>query len=271
MNVMNPLSLRRFLALLVGGSLLACAGALTVQAQAPKKVLVVTVTKGFRHSSIPTAESVIERLAKNSGAFVVDYARTDEELAAKMAVSALREYDGFIFANTSGTLPLPDKQAFLDAVRGGKAFIGMHAASDTFRSKEGEVDSYIKMLGGEFLSHGPQVGVECLVVDHKHPSTRELGGSYAIEQEEIYLIQNYDRSKVRDLLVMDKHPNRKNERGHFPVSWCRTHGEGKVFYTTLGHREDVWENAIYQKHILGGIQWALGLEPGESTPSPAGE
>jgi uncharacterized protein len=271
MKVMSHFSLRRFLLFLFGCSLLACAGAVAADARAAKKVLVVTVTKGFRHSSIPTAEAVIGRLAKESGAFVVDYARTDEELAAKMSVAALREYDGFIFANTSGTLPLPDKQAFLDAVRGGKAFIGMHAASDTFRSKEGEVDSYIRMLGGEFLSHGQQVGVECLVVDPKHPSTRELGESYAIEQEEIYLIQNYDRSKVRDLLALDRHPNRKHERGHFPVSWCRMHGEGKIFYTTLGHREDVWENAIYQKHILGGIKWALGLEPGESTPLPAGE
>jgi type 1 glutamine amidotransferase len=52
--------------------------------------------------------------------------------------------------------------------------------------------------------------------------------------------------------------------GHFPVTWCKTYGNGKVFYTSLGHREDVWENENYQKHILGAIKWALGLEPGES-------
>src|SRR3954454_18938507 len=44
---------------------------------APKKVLVVTVTKGFRHSSIPTAEKILGELAEKSGAFTVDYARVE--------------------------------------------------------------------------------------------------------------------------------------------------------------------------------------------------
>ena len=89
---------------------------------APKKVLVVTVTKGFRHSSIPTAEKVLGELAKKSGAFEVDYVRTDEEMAEKMTLASLKKYDGVIFANTTGNLPLPDKQGFLDWVKSGKAF-----------------------------------------------------------------------------------------------------------------------------------------------------
>jgi type 1 glutamine amidotransferase len=237
-----------------------------LQAQTPKKVLVVTVTKGFRHSSIPTAEQVLEKLARESGAFVVDFVRNDEEMAVKMTPVGLKNYDGFIFANTTGLLPLPDKVAFLNEVKvAGKAFIGMHSASDTFHGQN-VVDPFIELLGGEFQGHGAQVGVECLVTDREHPSTRHLGEAYCIEKEEIYLIKNYDRTKVRDLLILDKHPNRKRERGHFPVTWCKTAGAGKVFYTTLGHREDVWENPLYQKHILGGIKWALGLEAGESAP-----
>src|SRR5438477_9495058 len=88
---------------------------------APKKVLVMTVTHGFRHSSIPTAEKVLGELAQKSGLFTVDYVRTDEEMAQKMTATALQNYDGVIFANTTGgkgqkggDLPLPDKQAFLD-------------------------------------------------------------------------------------------------------------------------------------------------------------
>ena len=238
--------------------------------EASKKLLVVTVTKGFRHSSIPTAEAVLARLAEGSGSFTVAFARTDEELAAKMTATALRSYDGIIFANTTGQLPIPDKEAFLSGIRGGKAFIGMHSASDTYNSR-GEVDPFIEMLGGEFQGHGDQVGVECLVKDREHPSTRHLGESFCLEREEIYLFKNYDRGRVHDLLVLDKHPNKKAQLGHFPVSWCRLYGEGRIFYTSLGHREDVWENANYQKHILGGIKWALGLEPDDATPSPSGE
>jgi type 1 glutamine amidotransferase len=93
----------------------------------------------------------------------------------------------------------------------------------------------------------------------------------------MYLMQNYNTDgKVHELLVLDKHPNNKKKLGHYPVAWCKDYGKGKVFYTSLGHREDVWENQRYQRHILGGIRWALGLEQGDAAPqakplSPVGK
>src|SRR2546426_9569123 len=89
---------------------------------APKKLLVVTVTKGFRHSSIPTAEKVLGELAEKSGAFTVDYVRNDEDMAQKMTTATLKNYDGVIFANTTGELPLPDKDAFIAWIKSGNAF-----------------------------------------------------------------------------------------------------------------------------------------------------
>src|SRR5262245_61737497 len=132
-------------------------------ADAPKKILLVTVTKGFRHSSIPTAIKVIGDLAEKSKAFTIDLAFTDADLAAKTTPDQLKTYDGFIFANTTLNLPLADKQAFLNEIKGGKAFVGMHSASDTFHGDAGKVDPYIEMLGGEFETHKAQAGVECLV------------------------------------------------------------------------------------------------------------
>ena len=248
-------------------ALLLAIGTLTAHAaDQPKKILLVTVTKGFRHSSIPTAIKVLGDLAEKSKAFTIDLAYNDADLLAKTTPEKLKTYDGFIFANTTLNLPLADKQAFLDEIKGGKAFIGMHSASDTFHGEGNKVDPYIEMLGGEFLGHGAQAGVECLVQDGKHPSVKHFGEAFCMEKEEIYLLKNYDKTKVRDLLVLDKHPNKKKEAGHFPIAWCKDYGTGKVFYTSLGHREDVWENKAYQEHILGGIKWALGLVPGDSAP-----
>lgn len=256
----------------------------SAMAQAPKKLLVITVTKGFRHSSIPTAEKILAKLAEKSGAFTVDYVRNDQEMAEKMTAEGLKNYDGFVFANTTGILPLPDKAAFLDAIKGGKAFIGTHSASDTFHGKEGIIDPYIQMLGGEFRVHHAQAGIECLVLDPAHPATlkRDLGDSLSLEKEEVYLMTNYDSSKVHELLVLDKHPNDKKAFGRYPVAWCKKFGQGRVFYTSLGHREDIWDadwkdpkgkrlNSpeiadAFQKHLLGGIKWALGLEAGDATP-----
>jgi type 1 glutamine amidotransferase len=314
--------------------LASCALALGATAAEPKKVLVVSITKGFRHSSIATAEKVLTQLGKDSKAFtVVDYAQQPtlkvpqkprepakpralaadadddakkkyqrdmlnyeaarieyatqqakwgtmqteiknaqeafdqamKESGAKLSAENLKKYDAVIFANTTGNLPLPDNQALIDWVKNGGAFIGMHSATDTYPAFR----PYIEMIGGEFAGHGAQVGVECLVQDTKHPATKDLGESFCLEQEEIYLMKNYDPTKVRELLVLDKHPNKKKEAGRFPVAWCKEFGQGKVFYTSLGHNEAVWENKRYQKHILGGIKWALGLEKGEATPQTA--
>ena len=260
----------------------------------------VTVTTGFRHSSIPTAEKVLAQLAQTSGEFTVDFVHqpagkpdnlkpnaTDEQKAAynaaeaaweaalkdalqKLSPASLKNYDGVVFASTTGDLPLPDPQGFLDWIKAGHAFIGIHAASDTFHHWPG----YIDMLGGEFTHHGRQVSVDCLNQDPKNPATAALPKVWTISQEEIYQFKNYDPAKVHDLLILDKHPE-TGAPGHFGVSWCKSYGQGRVFYTSLGHREDIWDtdpdlkdrkNAVeiskaYQAHVLGGIEWALGLKP----------
>jgi type 1 glutamine amidotransferase len=266
---------------------------------APKKLLVVTTTTGFRHSSIPTAEKILAQLAQESGEFTVDFVRqppgkpllpekeaspdawaayriaeTEWEEALKVTLQklspeSLKNYDGVIFASTTGELPIPDRQGFLDWIKAGHAFIGIHAASDTFHGWPG----YIAMLGGEFKHHGPQVSVDCINVDPSNPATAQLPQVWAIQQEEIYQFKNYDANKVHELLVLDKNPE-DGLPGHFPVSWCKPYGDGRVFYTSLGHREDIWnadpdlkdrKNSIeiskaYQQHILGGIEWALGFK-----------
>ena len=316
-----------------------CLGAVLTSSQvfaadAPKKALVVTVTTGFRHSSISTAEKVLAKLGAESGVFTVDYvqqagnrpepphkptppkppvadakprspyearmadfqfeieqAKYEAALAkftaqekslmelfkaaevewdqglkenlAKMNPESLKNYQLIIFANTTGDLPLPNREAFIQWVKDGGAFVGMHSASDTFHGYK----PYIQMLGGEFETHGAQVTVQCLIQDPNHPATKHFGSTYDIggKNEEIYVIKSYNPATVHELLVLDKHPNTK-QPGHYAMSWCKEFGKGKVFYTSLGHNEFVWERDDYQKHILGGIKWALGLEPGDATP-----
>jgi type 1 glutamine amidotransferase len=276
----------------------------SLTAHSPKRVLVVTTTASFRHSSIPTAEKILSQLAQQSGEFTVDFVEqppghaptgfpkqlkkdaTPEEKKAfddaeakwndamktvlqKLSPENLKNYDGVIFASTTGDLPIPDRQGFLDWIKAGHAFIGIHAASDTFHNWPG----YIEMLGGEFIHHGRQVSVDCINVDPSNPADAPLPKVWTIAQEEIYQFKNYDPAKVHDLLILDKHPE-TGAAGHFAVSWCKNYGAGKVFYTSLGHREDLWDadpalpnrvNSVetaklYQAHVLGGIEWALGLK-----------
>lgn len=265
----------------------------------PKRLLVVTTTTGFRHSSIPTAERILSQLAQSSGEFTVDFVEqppgrpgdlpkdaTDDQKTAhqaaedqwhdalkaalqKLSPDSLKNYDGVAFVSTTGDLPIPDPQGFLDWIKAGHGFIGIHAASDTFHGWP----PYIDMLGGEFEHHGRQVSVDCLNQDPDNPATASLPSVWHIQQEEIYQFKNYDPTKVHDLLIMDKHPE-TGAPGHYAVSWCKSYGDGRVFYTSLGHREDIWDadpnlpdrkNSVeisraYQAHVLGGIEWALGIK-----------
>lgn len=277
-------------------ALVALVGCVTA-ADAPKRALLVTTTTGFRHSSIPTAEKVLAQIAKDSGSFAItaiasvpapvgmprsagpNATAEQKEAAAKeraayndavtkvlaetMSPAALKNYDAIIFANTTGDLPLPDKEAFMQWIKDGGAFIGMHSATDTFHGYR----PFIDMIGGEFLSHGAQVVVNCVNNDPQHPSTKHLGASWDIQgkKEEIYLFKSYQQKAVRSLLSLDKHPN-DGTPGHYPISWCKMYGKGKVFYTSLGHNEYVWEMPEFQQHLVGGIRWATGLEKGSAEP-----
>jgi type 1 glutamine amidotransferase len=276
-----------------------CKSCCAQDAKSPKRVLVVTTTTGFRHSSIPTAEKVIGELAQQSGAFTVDYARVENNapefkgadgkpdkakyepavkavLAEKMSAAALKNYDAVIFANTTGDLPLPDPQAFLDWIKTGKGFVGIHSATDTFHG----FAPFIEMIGGEFKTHGAQVSVDAINQDPACAACRHLPASWTVF-DEIYQLKNFDRKKVHGLLTLDQHPNNKTP-GDYPIAWVKEYGPGRVFYTSLGHREDVWEPnssaqkggikntpevaLAYQQHVLGGIKWALGLENCDAKP-----
>lgn len=218
----------------------------------PKKLLVVTVTKGWRHDSIPAAERMIKRLADESGAFTVDYARTDDELKAKTTAAALKGYDGAFFAQTSGDIPLADPAAFLGWIKSGRAFVGMHSATDTLPG----FPPYIEMIGGQFESHPPEhITVRCIVEDTTHPATNSLGKTFSAH-DEIYVLKHFVRARVHTLVSLDKHPA-TGAPGYFPLAWNRMYGRGRVFYTAFGHRDEVWQDARFRQHLREAIRWAM--------------
>ena len=308
--------------LLLRSALLLSLTASMQAADAPKKLLVVTVTTGFRHSSIETAEKVLAELGQKSGAWTVDFVHqpegqpknpgkppvkqpkdTDDTfkakqeaystaladynaankvwndkikayMADKMAMDKIKDYDGFVFANTTGDLLFPDRDGFVELIKGGKAFVAMHSGSDTYHPFRG----YVDMLGGEFETHKAQVEIQPILHDPAHPATKPIPTGFRVF-DEIYIIKTFEKAKVHGLMGLDAHPNDKTP-GYFPVSWCKEFGQGRVFYTSLGHREDVWDPTwkadtkdrkntpeianIYQEHILGGIKWALKLIEGDA-------
>lgn len=220
------------------------------------KILVVTYTTGFRHSSIPTAETTLETLGRTSGLFTVTFCRTGDDVRRDLSPAGLASVDAVVFANTTGNLGIPDMGAFLGWISAGHGFAGMHSASDTYHDEP----RYLEMLGNEFLTHGDQATVDAVVENSDHPAVSPLGSRFRIF-DEIYMFTRANRGSVTMLLSLDRRPADglpgAGQSADLPLAWAKSYGQGRAFYSALGHREDVWENPLYQQHVLGGLRWIL--------------
>jgi len=224
---------------------------------APKKLLAFTLSAGFKHdTATPSADYLKAWTAKSK-----DIEVTATEDPSFITPENLKKFDGIYFY-TTGDLPIPEpaRVALLDWIKSGKGFIGVHSATDTYHNWK----PYIDMIGGEFQTHGPQVQVKIHAVDPKHPAGKPVPEGWTFT-EEIYEHKNFDPKKEHVILALNEHPQTKAPM-MFPISWCHMYGKGRVFYTALGHRKDMWDSPIFQAHLMGGIRWALGLAKGDAKP-----
>jgi uncharacterized protein len=233
-------------------------GFAAIQAQpGSKKVLYITYSAGFRHDVVPLSMQLLPQIGKRNGFDVV----ATKDLAFLSSVS-LPAYDAVVFY-TTGELPISDadKANLLAWIKSGKGFIGIHCATDTFY----QWPAYGEMIGGYFDGHPWHQEVRVKVEDPSHPATKGLPAVWTLK-DEIYQFRNWDRSKRHALLSLDttsvdlKKDGVKRTDGDFALAWTSTYGKGRVFYSALGHRDDLWQTPEYQQFIAGGIRWALGLE-----------
>jgi len=243
-----------------------------------KKVLFFTKSSGFQHPVIARrgdklghAERILTEIGKEHGFEVV--ASKDGRL---FEPDQIGQWDVFVF-ETTGDLTTPGsdrnppispegEKAFYDAIRGGKGFLGMHCAADTFghfgKRNKGAEDPYIQMIGGEFITHGDQQPSRIDIVDPAFPGVAKgfgaSGQSFTITDEWYSLKNMPEDLHVILVQVTEGMKGRMYQRPNFPITWAHAYGKGRVFYTSMGHREDVWDNPMYQGLLLGALGWATG-------------
>ena len=104
-------------------------------------------------------------------------------------------------------------------------------------------------------------------VDAKFPGLAKQADGFSLT-EEWYSLKNFAKN-LHVLLVEETEGMKGNmyQRPPYPATWVRMHDKGRVFYTNLGHREDVWTNPIFQDLLVGGLSWAVGNVDVEVAPN----
>jgi uncharacterized protein len=210
----------------------------------------------------PSVLSVAERYFTEITKGIFDVTVTQD--GAEVRPEKLARYKAVVFF-TAINPPGVDKEGLISWVSNGGAFVGIHSTANTFQN----FPPFGEMLGAYYdrrpwrTKQNPQTKVRIKVEDKNHPATQHLGEFFDLA-DDIYQFKNFDRKTVQLLLSLDPasldltNPNIHREDRDFPVSWARSHGKGRVFYTALGDWEPTWKDPKYQNHIIKGIQWAMG-------------
>lgn len=258
------------------------AEAQTAQPTVPPKgriarVLVVSQTKGFEHDSVPDAMANIYRMGHETKLWDT-VLRTDTELLTKKDLGRnsknLNYFDALVFASTTGELDMTDDQkadmmSFIKT--DGKGFVGIHAALDTnYKWPE-----YGEMIGGWFDQHPWMTfNAPIIVEDPNFPAVRHFPHAFT-KRDEIYQPKAWSRDKVNVLLSLDasKLDYNNNPRIHrtdhdFAVAWSKMYGNGRVFYSTLGHTKEAWDDPDIIKMYFEAIKWVLGMTEGSTASHP---
>ncbi len=260
---------------------------LTLETLTGKKVLFFTKSAGFEHDVVRRqngapafAERIMTNLAKKYG-FEVTISKD-----GGLFDSEYENFDCYFFYTTGDltsknarnleaepAMSAKGKENLLNAIASGKGFVGAHCATDTFHTSGGnwenqsEPDPYIQMIGGEFSGHGRQQESTMKVTGVNFPGV-EIAGSGFSMNEEWYSMRNF-ASDMHVILLQETEgmSDFDYKRPPYPATWARRHSQGRVFYTSMGHREDVWTNPTFESILMGGLAWASGAIDFDVTPN----
>jgi type 1 glutamine amidotransferase len=246
---------------------------------ARKRVLAwADVRYGYQHDVISHAVATIERLGYESGAYDT-FIRTDSQPITKRPIEFktgtgiatgaqflarnLNDFDVIFFFGAREIELTPNQRADLMSFikQDGKGFVAAHSGVTAFFSWP----EFGEMLGGRFDEHPWDITeARVIVEDPKFPAMTRFPSPLLIKDEH-YQLKDFSRSKLRVLARLDptglnlKAPLVHRTDGDFPVAWAKTHGKGRVFYSTLGHLPEVWDHPAVQRMYFEAIRWAARL------------
>ena len=256
------------------------------------KVLFLTQSKGFKHGSVnrgnqelAASEVAMTQLGQKSDLFTI---HCTQDSAADFTKDNLKNYDIVMFY-TTGELDISDsdRDYFMNdwLKQKGHGWMGFHSAADTYRTNNPAHKWYWDLCGGTFKGHPWNAGelVTIAVHDPSHPAMKPFGNEFQIK-DEIYWYDHWVPENVHVLMSLDiakcqtkgsRHKVKEGDKEvevvhaeHVPVAWCRSWGDGKIFFNNLGHNESTWTDKRFLDSTEAAIRWIRGEVSGDATPNP---
>ena len=226
---------------------------------AQNKVLVFTKTNGFTHASIGAGVTMITDLGNTNGLWTTDSSNN----ANVFTTTNLMQYKAVIWCNTSGDnlLDTAQKTAFENFIAQGGGFLGIHAATDTYR--DGSWPFYNDLVGAIVQTgpnHTPNNFNATMTVINSHPSVDFLGTTWTKPEEYYYWQNNGGQLFTGNINILRVAATGTNSYDAArPISWYKEYAGGRSFYTALGHNaSDYTSNDNFRKHIEEGIKYVIG-------------
>ena len=215
------------------------------------RILVFSKTMGFKHASIPAGLQAVQKLGVENN-FLVDTTKNAEVFNDE----DLKKYSAIVFLSTTGNiLDAKQEAAFERYIQAGGGFVGVHAATDT----EYDWGWYGKLVGAYFDSHPAGTPeADFIIKDNSFAATNMFKDTIWHRSDELYNFKKLN-PEVNVLMTVDEETYEGGKNGeHHPMSWYHEYDGGRAFYTALGHTAESFSEDLYLKHLLGGINYAIG-------------
>jgi len=246
------------------------------------KVLLFSLSPGFKHWVIPHTAAVVEILGAKTGAYKV----TVSNDVKMFAPDKLKQFDAVILNNTCSKGPTRNifldalgkdktdeiaalEKSLIDFVRRGGGLTAIHGAIVFLNNSK----EFSELLGGSFDFHPAQQKVTTRLVEPGHPLLKAFGGKDFVHVDEPYLFKNaYKKKNFRPLLEMDTSllkcgkAQKKVESDIRYTAWIKRYGKGRVFYCSPSHNAQSFEQPALLQFLLDGIQYTLGDLKCDDTP-----
>ncbi len=262
-----------------------------------KRLLLVTDSGGFVHDSVGLSEQVLKEIGPKNGIDVTCFRYTrdikdkafepyadkfrkttgvavEPENCGRVNAETLKKFDCVLFFTTGNPLSNDEVKDLVEWVKAGGAVAGTHCGSDTLYPAKDRPwnEAYGKLIGAYFVNHPWHQKIKLVNEDPKHAAGKGFAtGDEIIDEIYQFRPEPYSRNKLHIILSIDNSSIdvSKGQRADkdYAVAWCQEVEKGRTFYTSLGHRKEVWKDPRYQTHLIGGLKWAMKQAEGDATPS----